>query len=327
MARQISPGCLMTSGSNNLYQHQVTTKTKNMKQHIKIFSAIAFFAMLALAGCKKDKYTFGDVVAPAGLTLSANVVGTNGANPNGDGTGKVDITASALKALSYVFDYGDGTVETLSSGTITHKYNTPGTGTYTITVKAVGTGGAISTLSKQITVQVNFVIPPYIVTALTNDASRIWISDKNADGHFGVGPGDGFTPSYYAAPPNTREACAYDDEVTFTKLANGQISMALNNMGQSMSIAAATAYYGFGGPDGCYAIPGTTQTLSFMDATSASTTANSTRIQFKVPGKGNIIFGTGGTTYEILSVSATNLWIRNIGIDGNSWYQKLRVKP
>lgn len=298
-----------------------------MKKSIKIFSALFVLVMLALAGCKKDKYEFGDVAAPTGFTLNAAAVGVNGANPNGDGTGKVNITASAAKALSYVFDYGDGTVETLSSGTITHKYNTPGTGTYTITVKAVGTGGAISTLSKQITVQVNFVIPDYIIAALTNNLSRIWICNKDADGHFGVGPADGFTPSYYSAPPNTREACAYDDEVTFTKLANGQISMALNNMGQSMSIAAATTYYGFGGPDGCYAIPGTTQTLSFMDATSASTTANSTRIQFKVPGKGNIIFGTGGTTYEILSVSATNLWIRNIGIDGNSWYQKLKVKP
>jgi hypothetical protein len=297
-----------------------------MKKSIKIFSAFAL-VMAVLAGCKKDKYSFGEVTAPTGLTLNANVVGTNGANPNGDGTGKVDITASAGKVLSYVFDYGDGSTETLPTGTVTHKYNTPGTTTYTITVKAVGTGGALSTLSKQVTVQVNFVIPAAIVTSLTNDASRIWISDRNADGHFGVGPADGFTPSYYAAPPNTREACAYDDEVTFTKMPNGQISMALNNMGQSMSIAAATAYYGFGGPDGCYAIPATTQVLSFMDATSASTPANSTRIQFKVPGKGNIIFGTGGTTYEILSVSATNLFIRNIGIDGLAWYQKLRVKP
>jgi len=67
--------------------------------------------------------------------------------------------------------------------------------------------------------------------------------------------------------------------------------------------------------------------LAFMDATSASTPANSTRIQFTVPGNGIINFGTGGTTYEILSVSATAIHLRNIGIDGNSWYQKLKVKP
>ena len=63
-----------------------------------------------------------------------------------------------------------------------------------------------------------------------------------------------------------------------------------------------------------------------MDATSASTSAVSTRIQFNVPGNGIINFGTGGTTYEILSATATNIHLRNIGDDGNSWYQKLKAK-
>jgi hypothetical protein len=66
--------------------------------------------------------------------------------------------------------------------------------------------------------------------------------------------------------------------------------------------------------------------LAFMDATSGSTAAVSTRIQFTVPGNGIINFGTGGTTYEILSASGTSLHLRNIGTDGNSWYQKLKVK-
>jgi hypothetical protein len=64
-----------------------------------------------------------------------------------------------------------------------------------------------------------------------------------------------------------------------------------------------------------------------MDATSGSTPAQSTRIQFMVPGNGIINFGTGGTTYEILDVTTTTISLRNIGIDGNSWYQKLKVKP
>ena len=63
-----------------------------------------------------------------------------------------------------------------------------------------------------------------------------------------------------------------------------------------------------------------------MNATSQSTTANSTRIQFIVPGNGIINFGTGGNTYEILSITATSINLRNIGIDGNAWYQKLKNK-
>jgi len=101
----------------------------------------------------------------------------------------------------------------------------------------------------------------------------------------------------------------------------------VNNKGESMSIGAATTFYGFSGPDGCYAInTGGTKTLIFSDATSASTPANSTRIQFKVPGNGIINFGTGGVTYEILSYTSTTMYLRNIGADGNAWYQKLKVK-
>jgi phosphoribosylaminoimidazole-succinocarboxamide synthase len=103
--------------------------------------------------------------------------------------------------------------------------------------------------------------------------------------------------------------------------------MTIANKGQSFSIGAATAFYGFSGGDACLNLVTTgAQKLVFMNANSASTTANSTRIQFTVPGKGMINFGTGGATYEILSASGTNLHLRNIGIDNNSWYQKLKAK-
>lgn len=64
--------------------------------------------------------------------------------------------------------------------------------------------------------------------------------------------------------------------------------------------------------------------LSFMNATSASTNDNFTRIHFEVPGNGMINFGTGGNIYEILSVSSTNVNLRDIGTNGNVWYQKIK---
>ena len=108
---------------------------------------------------------------------------------------------------------------------------------------------------------------------------------------------------------------------------NGNITMTINNKGQSFCIGAASAYYGFGGGDNCFNVDVSgTKKLIFMDATSASTAAISTRIQFTVPGNGMINFGTGGNTYEILSISNTQIHLRNIGIDGNAWYQKLIAK-
>jgi hypothetical protein len=103
--------------------------------------------------------------------------------------------------------------------------------------------------------------------------------------------------------------------------------MTINNKGASFSIGAATSFYGFGGGDGCYAInTGGTRKLAFSSATTGSTSSNSTTIQFAVPGNGIINFGTGGTTYEILAFTATTISLRNIGADGNAWYQKLKVK-
>lgn len=283
---------------------------------------------LVFSACKKDTYSFGDLKAPTNLAMTATVVGVDGSNPNGNGTGNVAITVTSTGALTYNIDFGDGIIRTVPTGTLTYKYANPGTNDYTITVNAVGTGGSISTISKQIRVFVAFVIPAPILSALAGGSSRVWVTDRTAPGHFGVGPNDAFFPIWYSAGPDTREACAYDDEITFSKNALDQVFMNVDNKGASFSIGASSTFYGFGGGDNCFPInTGGNKALIFQDATSTSTPAQSTRIQFTVPGNGIINFGTGGTVYEILDVTATTLHLRNIGTDGNSWYQKLKVKP
>ena len=298
----------------------MTTKIKSI--------TVFLFLLIAISGCKKEEYTFGDIKAPTGLTLTTVIAGVDAANPNGNGTGTVSITTTSSSALTYNIDFGDGVTKVVPTGTINYKYTNPGTYEYTISVNAIGTGGAISTISKKIKVFVAFEIPPAIIAALTNGSSRVWVTDRDAPGHFGVGPTDQFAPIWYAATPNSREACAYDDEITFSKDVLNRISMSIDNKGASFSIGASSGFYGFAGGDGCYAInTGGTKLLAFMDATSSSSSANSTRIQFSVPGNGIINFGTGGTMYEIITISPTTIQLRNIGADGNAWYQKLKVKP
>jgi len=290
--------------------------------------AVAFTIVVAfVSACKKTEYKFGDIKTPENLTITTTVLGVDASNPNGNGAGRVAITVTASNALKYKFDFGDGKTQMVPEGSITYKYASPGTNEYTITVNAIGTGGAVSTISKKVKVFVAFEIPALILSNLTGGSSKVWVTDKDAPGHFGVGPNTEFSPIWYSATPNTREACAYDDEITFSKDANNNVFMSIDNKGQSFSIGASSSFYGFGGGDACFGInTGGNKKLVFMDATSASTPANSTRIQFDVPGNGIINFGTGGTTYEILSLTPTQIHLRNIGIDGNSWYQKLKVK-
>lgn len=278
-------------------------------------------------GCEREKYSFGEIKTPSELTLTAGVIGADSDNPDGDGSGSVSLRATAVDNITYKIDFGDGTTRMVPSGTIVYNYTTPGTAEYTVTVTAIGTAGTTSTLSKTIRVYVAFVIPTDIVEFLTNGSSKVWVTDNEAPGHVGVGPADGFTPSYYAAGPNERDPCLYDDEMTFSKAGNDGVSLSVDNKGQSFLIAASSDFYGFSGGDGCYNVMmDNPRILSFMNATSGSTPAVSTGIQFMVPGNGLINFGTGGNTYEILSISETSLHLRNIGIDGLAWYQIFKAK-
>lgn len=296
-----------------------------MNYKLKYIQALLMIAML-FSSCKKEEYNIGDLNTPANLAITANIAGLSITSPYGDSTGLVNFIVTADNALTYHFDFGDGSrVENVASGTVTHKFARVGTFPYTVTVTAYGTGGTASTLSKMITVSYKYELSPGIITYLTNDASKVWITDKAAPGHFGVGPNSTFGPDWYAAAPDTREPCAYDDEISFTKVSANNLSISVDNKGQSFMIGAATGFYGASGGDACNNLnTGGTKSLSFSEAGSASTTAVSTRVEFTVPGNGIVNFGTGGTAYEIIAVSANSLFLRNIGSDGNAWYQKLK---
>lgn len=294
-------------------------KIKNIS--FTIISSVFLFLM----GCEKEEFSFGEIKTPTNLTLNTTVEGADAVNPEGNGSGRIVIAAKADNAITYKIDFGDGTTKMVPSGNIIYKYTSPGTQEYTITVSAVGTGGVQSIASKKVKVFVLFEIPANIVTALTNNSTKRWATDNNADGHFGVSARDVYQPLWYSATPNSREACAYDDVITFTKAANGSISINVDNKGESFSIAAATSFYGFSGSDGCYPInAGGIKVCKFFDATSGSSSSQSTRIEFEVPGNGIINFGTGGKSYEILSISETQVHLRSIGSDGNAWYMKLK---
>lgn len=299
-----------------------------MKNSIQKTSILWLLVLLIASACKKESHQFGEAKAPSNLNVNLTVEGADSITaPGGNGSGKVNLNISSANALTYWIDFGDGVSKEAQSGVITYKYKTPGTKTYLITINAIGKGGLSSTTAKYVTVFVAFEIPSNILQFLTNGSSRTWITDKETPGHFGVGPNTAFEPIWYSASPNQRDACAYDDEITFTKDAQNNVSMSIDNKGEFFAIEAATGFYGVSGKDGCYPITAGPKNLSFMDAASGSTPDISTQIQFIVPGNGIINFGTGGTEYEILSITDKQIHLRSIGVDGNAWFMKLTPKP
>lgn len=109
-------------------------------------------------------------IIPSNLVLNITVVGTDAANPNGDGSGTIQCSASATNASSYGFRFGNGTEETSTSGNIEHTYSTRGTNTYSVTVFAYSsTNNSIST-SMDVTVYVN------------DNLQLVWSDEFDVDG-------------------------------------------------------------------------------------------------------------------------------------------------
>ena len=300
-----------------------------MKNKISLIALFAIVTTIVLLGCKKTTYSFGNIKAPSNLAINAVVIGATSSDSAGDGSGKVLISMNATDAITYKVYFGNGDSALVPSGDTTFTYTAVGINTYIINAVAIGTGGAMTNITKSVTVAYNFVIPATIIADLTNGGTKVWMIDSNSVGNFGVGPLTDFTPDYYNANANEEPAGAYGSVITFTSAGDNSITMNDNNNGLTFIINAATQFYGFGSNSGDNVYPlntGGTKTLSFGNATSGSTSSNSTQIQFTVPGNGIVGFGTGAVQYEILSMDSTSMYLRNVGIDGNAWYQKLKAK-
>ncbi|TVZ60286.1 glycosyl hydrolase family 16 [Flavobacteriaceae bacterium MAR_2010_105] len=110
-------------------------------------------------------------IIPTNLVLNITIVGSNSNNPNGDGTGVIQCSASATNAVKYGFKFDNAPEQESLNGAINHTYTNTGTNSYVVTVFAYSsTGHSISTF-KNITVYV-----------ATTGPQLIWSDEFNIDG-------------------------------------------------------------------------------------------------------------------------------------------------
>lgn len=311
-----------------------------MKRYIKYFSAVTALVLLFSGCAKKDDYTMGELIAPTDVVINTTIVGQDATHPNGDGSGDVKISLTGKNVLSYKIDYNaaDGiALEFLANGVTTRKYTAIGLNTYRITVVAYGTGATATTVTKDIQVKSDFTPAATLVTNLVGTGSKTWKIDKDAAGHFGVGPWSttSVTPEWYAATPNEKASCCncfYSASFTFTKLADGSYTLTVASPDGAFTKTGADAGGLPGipssGAEGCYPYAGGTSTFSFVPSSSgiaASTPSTKTGILL---GGANTYIGYGAQQkeYEILAITATTMYLRVRGTEtGNAWYLKLKA--
>lgn len=125
---------------------------KKRKGFVAIFPLILF-----LFQCKNQDVK----IAPTNLVVTPEI--------STDGSGLVKFTTSANNAISYAYNFGDGSTKTTSLNVITYKFKTLGTKTYTVTVRAKSQDNLEASTSLDVTV--NYAGP-----------QLVWSDEFNTDG-------------------------------------------------------------------------------------------------------------------------------------------------
>ncbi|PQJ81536.1 glucan endo-1,3-beta-D-glucosidase [Polaribacter glomeratus] len=191
----------------------------------KYIKAFFFLITIVFIGCQENDYTFGQIIAPSNIQITAEIVGADASNPNGDGSGVVNFTATADNAVSYKYVFS-GSETVALSGKTTISFSTLGLNKYTVTVVASGIAGVSSSKAVQVDVLSTYSAPVELKSKLygfdpadpTAVKTKSWKIKSAKPGHFGLGPVGGLTPTeWYSAGIDEKAGLGmYDDRFVFS---------------------------------------------------------------------------------------------------------------
>lgn len=285
---------------------------KNIKYFMIVLLAFGF------TNCEQDTYEFGNLTAPSDITIVAELVGKTTAKPNGDGSGKVNFTATGKNVITYKYVINDSKSITSANGLASYTYEALGTKKYVVTLVAYGPGGVSTTKTVEIEVFVAYTPPADLLTMLNSNTTRTWKIKSQGIGHFGVGPAASFNSDWWTASANDKSAWeCYDDRFVFK--ANGDFQHITN--GKTFGKLAAMAA-DLGGDQGLTPNGDGEAIFTLADYTDKwSLSAPGGQETLSFTGIGYHGFYVGGNhKYSILSRSANEMKLRTIGADGNAWY-------
>ncbi len=161
-----------------------------------------------------------------------------------------------------------------------------------------------------------------------------WRSQAEAFGHMGVGPGNGFTPSYWEAPTwHKYFSGLYDDGWTFTESTmthdtgpdgaifgkKPAIDAAFDPSGTNAYEADIDPYDGNNNNNEYHNY----QLDDYTDNYSVELTGDYPTIIFETVGNIGFYTSPGAATFQILDSGEGYAYFRNVGEDGLSWYNMM----
>nr|WP_321234137.1 glucan endo-1,3-beta-D-glucosidase [uncultured Psychroserpens sp.] len=184
-------------------------------KHLKYLIVLSFL-MASFFACQDEDQEFGDIIAPTNIQIEIDKVGADADNPNGDGSGTVNFTATADNAITFHFVIQNQT-KLADGGSVSHDFTLLGDNSYTVTVIAFGTGGISTSKSVVVDVLSLYEPPADLLEMLHGSGSRVWRIKSEVDNHFGLGPVGGDNPfSFFGAPAESKAGVGmYDDRYVF----------------------------------------------------------------------------------------------------------------
>lgn len=305
-----------------------------MMKNIKYISVFFFTLVLGFTSCQDDDTTFGAIVVPTNVTITTEIVGLDGSNPNGDGTGLVNFIATANNEITYKFDFGDGFSNVSPTGVITHRFTTVGVNTYTVVVSAVGTGGISSSTAVNVEVLSTFDDPEtrdFLSGGTASSKTWYWAADKA--GNIGLGPNevqaDGshtFAAWFSSDAFHSDKLCMYNAQMVFMQDAEGNLTFE-QTVGDAYVPGSYADILGVDG-DACHGadvVPslGGVKNVSLAPSSSIATEDaqdpeyKGTTINFS--DGGFMSWYIGSSSFEIISITNSTLSVR-VGQPGFAWY-------
>jgi hypothetical protein len=309
---------------------------KNLKSYI---SVILFAFILGFSSCQEDNYELGELIAPTNVSVTYQIVGLDEENPNGDGTGIVNFTATAENAITFNYEFGDGKDNSIApDGKVSHMFSKNGVNTYNVTVYAIGTGGITSSKTIEVEVLSNFM-DQEAFDFLTGGSSKTWYWAADQRGHLGLGPNDQvyeggehtYAYWYEAAPFEKTESTLYLCEFVFTNN-NGDLTFEhINPSGEAFIQGLYSEALGLG-IEGSYPFEfGGVKNVSFSPSASIATVDGGYRgTTMNISDDGFMGFYAGSSEYEIIEVTENLLRVRVVQANEPSyaWYHIFTpVKP
>jgi len=306
---------------------------------IRFILPILVGLLFTLNSCQDDQFEMGDLVAPTNVYLTYQIVGADDANPYGDGSGLVNLTATADNEITFRYHFDDNGDDTITSnGKSLHRFSTSGINTYNVSVFAIGTGGISSSTSVQITVLSEFD-DPEAELFLTGGTTKSWYWAADQVGHLGLGPNDQeyengsetYDAWYAAAPWEKSESSLYDCELVFS-IESGKLTFEqINPTGEAFIQGLYAAELGLG-DEGSHPfdIAGV-KAVTFSPSASIATIKGGYRGTTMGFSDGGFMgFYAGTSQYEIIEVTENILKVRMVQANEPlfAWYHIFtNVKP